>query len=144
MKLLKVDYWLRPYQEENTTSRPISEVKPLRARLVLGLEITREHRVSQSLFYIFNNFAILIYNCNFDQISITFSQIINNYKWKLLNPFWSVIFLIPHFNMFYYNLLIKVIKTHQVLSFWFFQKWAIFWSIEIVKFFICLFINFHK
>ena len=49
VKLLKVDYWLRPYQEENTTSRPISEVKPLRARLVLGLEITREHRVSQSL-----------------------------------------------------------------------------------------------
>lgn len=42
--------WLRPYQEENTTSRPISEVKPLRARLVLGLETTREHRVSQSFF----------------------------------------------------------------------------------------------
>ena len=37
---------LRPYQEESTTSRLISEVKPLRAWLVLGLEITWEHQVS--------------------------------------------------------------------------------------------------
>ena len=35
-------YWLRPYQEESTTSRPISEVKPLRAWIVLGLETTWE------------------------------------------------------------------------------------------------------
>ena len=38
-------FLLRPYQEESTTSRPISEVKPLRARLVLGLETTWELRV---------------------------------------------------------------------------------------------------
>ena len=37
---------LRPYQEESTTSRLISEVKPLRAWLVLGLETTWEHQVS--------------------------------------------------------------------------------------------------
>ena len=39
---------LRPYQEESTTSRLISEVKPLRAWLVLGLETTWEHQVSLS------------------------------------------------------------------------------------------------
>ena len=37
---------LRPYQEESTTSRLISEVKPLWAWLVLGLETTWEHQVS--------------------------------------------------------------------------------------------------
>ena len=37
---------LRPYQEESTTSRLISEVKPFRAWLVLGLETTWEHQVS--------------------------------------------------------------------------------------------------
>ena len=37
---------LRPYQEESTTSRLISEVKPVRAWLVLGLETTWEHQVS--------------------------------------------------------------------------------------------------
>ena len=37
---------LRSYQEESTTSRLISEVKPLRAWLVLGLETTWEHQVS--------------------------------------------------------------------------------------------------
>lgn len=50
---------MRPYQEENTTSRPISEVKPLRARLVLGLETTREHRVSQSFFILSTHFSFL-------------------------------------------------------------------------------------
>ena len=39
-------FLLRPYQEESTTSRLISEVKPVRAWLVLGLETTWEHQVS--------------------------------------------------------------------------------------------------
>ena len=34
--------WLRPYQEENATSRLISEAKPLWAQIVLGLETTWE------------------------------------------------------------------------------------------------------
>ena len=42
----KEEKLLRPYQEESTTSRLISEVKPLRAWLVLGLETTWEHQVS--------------------------------------------------------------------------------------------------
>ena len=42
--------WLRPYQEESTTSRLISEVKSLWAQSVPGLETTWEHWVLQSLF----------------------------------------------------------------------------------------------
>ena len=37
---------LRPYQEESTTSRLISEVKPVRAWFGQGLETTWEHQVS--------------------------------------------------------------------------------------------------
>ena len=41
---------LRPYQEESTTSRLISEVKPVRAWFEQGLETTWEHQVLSSLF----------------------------------------------------------------------------------------------
>ena len=36
---------LRPYHVENTSSRPITEVKQRRARLVLGWVTAWEHRV---------------------------------------------------------------------------------------------------
>ena len=40
----------RPYHAENTSSRPITEVKQHRARLVLGWVTAWEHRVPLSLF----------------------------------------------------------------------------------------------
>ena len=46
----------RPYHAENTSSRPITEVKQHRARLVLGWVTAWEHRVSLSLFVCFFNF----------------------------------------------------------------------------------------
>ena len=47
---MRENEWLRPYQEESTTSRLISEVKSLRAQSVPVLETTWEHWVLQSLF----------------------------------------------------------------------------------------------
>ena len=44
--------WLRPYQEESTTSRLISEVKSLWAWPVLGLATTWEHQVLKPLFFV--------------------------------------------------------------------------------------------
>ena len=49
-KILRENGWLRPYQEESTTSRLISEVKSLWAQSVPALETTWEHWVLQSLF----------------------------------------------------------------------------------------------
>ena len=48
--VMRENEWLRPYQEESTTSRLISEEKSLRAQSVPGLETTWEHWVLQSLF----------------------------------------------------------------------------------------------
>ena len=50
---------LRPYQEESTTSRLISEVKSLWAQSVPGLETTWEHWVLQSLFL----FLLFLFVC---------------------------------------------------------------------------------
>ena len=42
----------RPYHAENTSSRPITEVKQHRARLVLGWVTAWEHRVPLSFYHI--------------------------------------------------------------------------------------------
>ena len=44
--LIDVDVRLRPYHVEYTSSRPITEVKQRRARLVLGWVTAWEYRVS--------------------------------------------------------------------------------------------------
>ena len=43
----------RPYHVESTASRPISEVKQRRARLVLGWETAWEHRVLLAFTFFF-------------------------------------------------------------------------------------------
>ena len=46
-------YRQRPYHVENTGSRPITEVKQRRARLVLGWVTAWEHRVLLATFFFF-------------------------------------------------------------------------------------------
>ena len=52
---------LQPYQEESTTSRLISEVKPVWAWFGQGLETTWEHQVSSSLFLFLPPFFPLVF-----------------------------------------------------------------------------------
>ena len=59
-KWQEIDYFevsaylrLRPYHMENTGSRLITEVKPCRARSVLGWVTAQEYLVQQTLFYSF-------------------------------------------------------------------------------------------
>ncbi len=46
LKVFDCDFRLRPYHVEYTSSRPITEVKQRRARLVLGWVTAWEYRVS--------------------------------------------------------------------------------------------------
>ena len=65
----------RPYQDDSTASRPLSEVKHLRVRLVLRWGTTLE---SLMLFFLFLTFISLLHvsgrlflNCHYDGLHST-------------------------------------------------------------------------
>ena len=69
-RLFFVAYRQRPYHVESTGSRPITEVKQRRARLVLGWVTAWEHRVLLATYFSFSVFILLFFfffnlNCLF-------------------------------------------------------------------------------
>ena len=55
------DYCQRPYHVESTGSRPITEVKQRRARLVLGWVTAWEYRVHYTFPFLKRNFKLLYF-----------------------------------------------------------------------------------
>ena len=63
----------RPYHVENTGSRPITEVKQRRARLVLGWVTAWEHRVLLAIFFLFPTFFSLFFSLSLSLSPLFFS-----------------------------------------------------------------------
>ena len=84
----------RPYHVESTGSRPITEVKQRRARLVLGWVTAWEHRVLLATFFFFF-FPFLLFFFSFSLFFLSFLVC------SPLNPLASVIFFCT-FRLFFF------------------------------------------